>query len=189
MKKKGTNPVFLGHIFSEHYTIRENPGFLCMSNLHDEVLVNLRRIMRAADIHSRRLGKESGLTTPQLIVLRAVALSDGITVTELSREISLSQATVTSILNRMESAKLIARKRSKEDRRRVHIELTKMGRTKLSKAPQPLQEEFTRLFSQLPEWEQHLLVSSLGRIAELMHADGLDVAPLLASERATDAPA
>ena len=158
-----------------------------MSNLHDDVLINLRRIMRAADIYSRRLGKESGLTTPQLIVLKAVGASNGITVTDLSRVVSLSQATVTSILNRLQNAKLVSRKRSKQDRRRVHIELTKLGRAKLAKAPQPLQEEFTRQFSKLPEWEQHLLVSSLGRVAEMMHADDLDAAPMLATERVIEA--
>ncbi len=43
-----------------------------MNELHDQVLVSLRRIIRATDLHSRKLGKETGLTTPQLVVMRAI---------------------------------------------------------------------------------------------------------------------
>ena len=42
-------------------------------NLETEVLVALRRIVQAIDQHSSRLGKEFGLTTPQLLVLQTVA--------------------------------------------------------------------------------------------------------------------
>ena len=35
-------------------------------DLHDHVLMALRRIIRATDLHSRKLGKKTGLTTPQL---------------------------------------------------------------------------------------------------------------------------
>lgn len=157
-----------------------------MSELHDAVLVNLRRIMRAADIYSRKLGKKSGLTTPQLIVLRAIDASENITVTELSRQVSLSQATVTSILNRMEKAGLVNRKRSDEDRRRVNLQVSDRGESVLSEAPQPLQEEFTERFSNVPEWEQHMIVACLGRVAEMMHADEIDAAPILATEGAIE---
>ena len=36
-------------------------------DLPDHVLVALRRIIRATDLHSRKLGKKTGLTTPQLV--------------------------------------------------------------------------------------------------------------------------
>ncbi len=37
-----------------------------------EVLSALRRIIRATDMHSKRLAREVGLTTPQTVVLQAV---------------------------------------------------------------------------------------------------------------------
>lgn len=37
---------------------------------HDEVLVALRQIIRAIDMHSKRLIKEAGLTSPQLLLLK-----------------------------------------------------------------------------------------------------------------------
>ncbi|MDX1268522.1 MAG: MarR family transcriptional regulator, partial [Oceanisphaera sp.] len=36
---------------------------------HEEVLVALRQIIRAIDLHSRQLSKASGLTGPQLLLL------------------------------------------------------------------------------------------------------------------------
>lgn len=151
-----------------------------MTDLTDDVLVSLRRIIRANDLHSRKLGKETGLTTPQLVVMLAIVESDEPTVSEISKRVSLSQATVTNILNRLEGQELVRRQRSEQDKRRVNLEVTAKGRKLLAGAPQPLQEGFIARFNQLQDWEQYLIVSSLARIASMMDADDLDAAPLLA---------
>ena len=39
---------------------------------HDEVLIALRQIIRAIDMHSKRLIKEAGLTSPQLLLLKGI---------------------------------------------------------------------------------------------------------------------
>ena len=41
-------------------------------NQEDQVLINLRQIIRATDLYSRRLSKEVGLTAPQLLILQAI---------------------------------------------------------------------------------------------------------------------
>ena len=150
-----------------------------MTDLTDEVLVSLRRIIRANDLHSRKLGRETGLTTPQLVVMRAITSSEEATVSEISRDVSLSQATVTNILNRLEAHKLVRRRRCESDRRRVNLSVTPAGQRLLATAPEPLQEGFISRFNQLADWEQHLIVSSLARIAAMMDAEKLDAAPLL----------
>lgn len=152
-----------------------------MSDLTDEVLVSLRRIIRANDLHSRRLGKETGLTTPQLVVLRTINERGEQTVSEIGRSVSLSQATVTNILNRLEAGGLVKRKRSSEDRRRVNVSLTAPAKRLLKAAPMPLQEGFVERFGALAKWEQHQIVASLERVATMMDAEELDAAPLLAT--------
>lgn len=164
------------HSAGPHHCVT-NPA---MADLTDDVLVSLRRIIRANDLHSRKLGRDTGLTTPQLVVMRAIEASEGPTVSEISRVVSLSQATVTNILNRLEGQKLVRRHRSATDKRRVNLELTAAGRKLLKSAPTPLQEGFVARFNQLKDWEQHLIVSSLSRIAAMMDAGDLDAAPLLA---------
>jgi len=150
-----------------------------MSELHDQVLASLRRIIRATDLHSRKLGKETGLTTPQLVVMRAIQQQNTSVASEIARVVSLSQATVTDILNRLESHGLVSRTRSEEDKRRINVSLTAPGKTLLQGAPQPLQESFIERFGALEIWEQHLMVASLERLATMMDAEDIDAASLL----------
>jgi len=113
------------------------------------------------------------------MVLRAVNANDGLTATEVANAVSLSQATITTIVSKLEERELVKRERSKVDKRRVHVSLSEAGREVLKEAPKPLQESFSRRFEALPRWEQHQLVSSLERIALMMDAEGLDAAPVL----------
>ncbi|MGD9390603.1 MAG: MarR family transcriptional regulator, partial [Thioalkalispiraceae bacterium] len=69
---------------------------------YDQVLISLRQIIRAIDLNSKRLERESGLTGPQLLVMQLIGSAGEITAGVLAREVSLSQATVTSILDRLE---------------------------------------------------------------------------------------
>ena len=92
---------------------------------------------------------------------------------------SLSQATVTSILDRLEKRDLVYRERSKEDKRKVHAYLTDQASEILKEAPIPLQEHFTRQFIDLQEWEQTMIISSLQRIAQMMDAQHIDASPVL----------
>lgn len=146
---------------------------------HHDILIALRRIIRATDSYSKHLSKVSGLTAPQLLIMQAIHNSGDVTIKSISRQVSLSQATVTTILDRLESRDLIRRLRSQTDKRIVHASLTKEGESLLNQAPTPLQQHFVERFQQLNEWEQHLLLSSVQRIAEMMDAQGLDAAPLL----------
>ncbi len=148
-------------------------------NLETEVLVALRRIVQAIDQHSSRLGKEFGLTTPQLLVLQTVANTQEQPIRAISAEVNLSQATVTSIVDRLERRGLLERQRSGTDRRKVFLVITDAGKELLIKAPKPLQENFLHCFERLREWEQHQLVFVLKQVAEMMGARHIDAAPLL----------
>jgi DNA-binding MarR family transcriptional regulator len=148
-------------------------------HLADDVLVALRRITRAIDLHSRSLVSRYGLTVPQLMLLKELKLRGRLPVGELSRHVHLSAATVTSILGRLASRELIIRERSEEDRRVVLIRLSENGREVVEGAPGLLQDRFTHAFGQLADWEQSQILSSLQRVAAMMDADELDAAPLL----------
>ncbi|WP_087024779.1 MarR family winged helix-turn-helix transcriptional regulator [Thaumasiovibrio subtropicus] len=146
---------------------------------HDEVLIALRQIIRAIDLHSKKLSKESGLTGPQLLLMREIRQSGEVTIRQLANNTNMSQATATTILDRLEKRDLIERRRSSLDKRRVHAYLTEEGETLLNGAPQPLQEGFIKQFTELEAWEQSLLLSSLQRISSMMNAEHLDVAPVM----------
>lgn len=146
---------------------------------YDEILISLRKIMRAADLHSQKLMKESGLTAPQLLVMQAIEKEGDPSTSALARHIVVSQATVTRIIDRLERAGLVRRVKSSKDKRVVNVRLTDAGQEKLGSAPEPLQAEFLRRFRMLEDWEQQMLKSSLLRVAKMMDAEDIDAAPIL----------
>lgn len=147
-----------------------------------EMLVSLRKITQAISLHSRDLSKRYGLTGPQLVILNEISSHETISVTQLARSISLSQATVTDILNRLEKKGLVERLRDDIDRRRVMIQITPGCRDILLQAPPALQETFVSRYTRLPEWEQLMILSALKRIVDLMAAEQIDAAPFLSTE-------
>ena len=146
---------------------------------YDEILIALRRIMRATDLQSQQLSRQSGLTVPQLLVMQAIAKEGSPSTSTVSRHIVVSQATVTRIIDRLERDGVVKREKSSKDRRVVNVSLTDTGIIKLDAAPEPLQAEFLRKYRELESWEQQMLKSSLLRIATMMDAEDLDAAPIL----------
>lgn len=146
---------------------------------YEQLLISLRRVIRAISIHSKHLSKESGLTSPQLMVMRKIDELDAPLAKQIAQEITLSAATVTTILDRLEKRDLIVRTRSKTDKRKVHLSLSEAGKTLLSNSPPPLQDHFIKRYKNLEEWEQSQLLSAVERIAAMMDADELDAAPVL----------
>jgi len=143
------------------------------------IVESLRRIIRAVDLHSRRLTDGHGLTAPQLAAMQELHRSGSLSPGDLARRIHLSPATVTGILSRLEARGMITRAPSSLDRRRVAAGLTKLGTETLEEAPSLLQDRFRRALAGLQEWEQHQLLASLQRIASMMNADELDASPHL----------
>lgn len=149
--------------------------------LSNEVLISLRKIMQAIDLHSKSLNKKYGITGPQLVILRELSDHREISVGELAKTVSLGQATVTGVLNRLEKRGFITRRRSETDKRRVLIRATETCKKLLDEAPPPLQETFLTQFEKLHNWEQHMVLSSLQRMVMMMGAKAIDAAPILAT--------
>lgn len=157
----------------------------------EQVLRSLRRVIRATDLHSKHLAKISGLTAPQILLLQAIRKLEGAAIGQLANEVSLSQATVTSILDRLEKKGYIERERSTVDKRKVHVQLTECGFEILRGAPMPLQEQFARQFNDLQEWEQTMIIAALQRVASMMDAEHIDASPVLdvgALDRSHESP-
>jgi len=157
-------------------------------SLEDQVIVALRRITRAIDLHSRDLMQLVGLTSPQLAALQAIGRLQPITVGTLAKSIHLSQATLTGILTRMEARTLVFRARHDSDRRIVVVQLTEKGRAVLESAPSLLKDRFRHELLKLQEWEQTQMLATLQRIATMMDAEEIDASPVLAAGAATATP-
>lgn len=154
---------------------------------HNDLFVALRQITRAIDLNSKRLSKTTGMTASQLLILQTLLEEGGMSKPSIvAKRIHLSQATVTSIVDRLARAGLVTRAKSETDRRAVNIVLTEAGRRRLESAPEALQESFRTAFDRLEQWEQSLLVSSVQRLAAMMNAEELDAAAILEIGTLTD---
>jgi DNA-binding MarR family transcriptional regulator len=145
----------------------------------EELLISIRQVIRAIDLHSKRIAKDTGLTTPQLLVLKSIQAKGGIMVKDIASEINLSSATVTTILDRLEARGLVIRVRSTTDKRKVEINLSESGVEAISEAPKPLQSHFIDRFEKLEPWEQSQMVATMQRIASMMDAESIDASPML----------
>ena len=144
-----------------------------------DLLIGLRKITQAIDLHSKYLFKTVGITSPQLIILQELSHFDSLSVSELSKSVSLSQGTVTEILNRLEKKALISRRKSDLDKRRSLISITEAGNELLQEAPSPLQDEFIKSFHSLEDWEQLMILGSIKRVVNMMSAEKIEASPFL----------
>ncbi len=162
-------------------------------SITDKVLISIRQIIQAIDLHSRELVRKFGLTVPQLVILQTISREKAMTVGAIAKEVSLSQATVTGILERLHKRGLLIRTRSETDRRRVVIEPTEKCAQVLDKAPPLMQEIFVKQFGELEQWEKMMILSSLQRIVSLMDVKtpGVvdeNISPYLTTGELTDSP-
>ncbi|MGH9323656.1 MAG: MarR family winged helix-turn-helix transcriptional regulator [Vicinamibacteria bacterium] len=154
-------------------------------DLEHQIVVALRRIMRAVEMHSRQLAETFGLTAPQLLVLRALAGSGSMSAGELTKSLHLSQPMASEILDRLEEHALVDRKRSSVDKRRVECTVSAKGLELLEKSPPLLQERFVVELRRLSDWERSFLLAALQRVGAMMSADGIPAFAVLTSGPAT----
>ena len=143
------------------------------------ILKAIRRIIRAVDIHSRKLNSDFHITAPQMICLYHLVKSGEITQSQLSEEVCIGISTINGIIDRLEKKGLVARQRDAVDRRKVLVKATESGKKVTVSAPALLQDRFSIALRNLPELEQAAIALSLERVVELMEADHLDTSPNL----------
>ena len=150
------------------------------------IIRSLRRIMRAVDVHSRRLAAEYSITGPQVICLQSIAEDGPMTVTALAKLVHLSSSTVVGIIDRLEQKGWVERERSQTDRRQILIHATEQGRDLLLSVPSPLQARLAHGLAELSEKEQHQLAAAVERVVELLEVPDFGAAPLLESSPIED---
>lgn len=133
--------------------------------------------MHGADMRSRRLLRELGLSSTQAGVLRA--LSDGTpqSAGDLARSLSLTGATLTGVLDRLEARAWIERIRSAEDKRRMEVRILPDGLAKLTESAEKFQDPLTKGFGGLSEPEQIHILEALSRVTTLFDKPAPDTGP------------
>jgi MarR family transcriptional regulator, organic hydroperoxide resistance regulator len=93
-----------------------------------QFMQRLWELVHALAVRSKRMGRTLGVTGPQRLVIRVVGQSPDATASEISDILGLHPSTLTGVLARLESQRLLQRRVDTSDRRRVRFRLTPAGR-------------------------------------------------------------
>lgn len=143
------------------------------------ILQSLRRIIRAVEIHSKKLDQNFQITGPQLGCLMAIRENGPLTTSGLAQKVYLSPSTIVGIVDRLEEKGLISRRRGDRDRRQVLVCVTEAGERLLATAPSSLQDSLADALKNLPELEQVSITLALERVVDLMEAGRIEASPVL----------
>jgi DNA-binding MarR family transcriptional regulator len=92
-----------------------------------EFLVRIWRLNHALEQLSARMDRRLGVTAQQRFVIRCVGKYPGIIASRLARILHLDAGTISTALARLETKRLVERRRDERDRRRVSVVLTPAG--------------------------------------------------------------
>lgn len=79
------------------------------------------------DETSKRMRSQLGITGPQRLALRVVGLYPGVSAGDLAGILHVHPSTLTGVLRRLQSLRLVSRRADRQDRRRAVLHLTVGG--------------------------------------------------------------
>ena len=96
-----------------------------------ENIANIEKYLRKIDYIVRRNGREIlsdfNITVPQFSALQTLIHNGTMTIGELSQKMDLACSTITDLIDRMEKADLVVRKRDDKDKRVVKVVVLSNG--------------------------------------------------------------
>ena len=143
----------------------------------DPVLKSIRRIIHSVDSRSKKVARATGLTIPQIVVLKAVRDLGEVPTNRISAQADLTAATVITILDKLEERGLVVRRRGTEDRRVVYTRLTPRGLETVGTAPALLDDAVIEAFVRMSDSRRRRLIAALGEIAGLFDSAEKQGAP------------
>lgn len=133
-----------------------------------EVLKQFRVLLRSIKRHYQWVERASGVSGAQLWAMAEIAAAPGLKVGDLARQLAIHRSTASNMLHRLESLRLVARKRIGADQRVVQLQLTEKGRRILQRAPRPFVGVLQQALSDLSSPTLDSLHRNLGEVIRLM---------------------
>lgn len=142
------------------------------------VLQALRAIVRELRLASVSCEKEFGLSAAQLFVLHALRDHPGMSLGEAAERTATDQSSVSVVVRKLQEKKLVNKRASSEDGRRLEIFLTPAGERLSRKAPPAVQEQLIQRIAGLGNPERTHLADLLERFVP----PGVDGQPMFFEE-------
>ena len=149
-----------------------------------EILIKIRKIVRAINLESKKIQKEHGVSIPQVLCLGFLKESENCQSTqgEIKKFLNLNSSTVSGIINRLENKGLLARLPKSGDRRKVNIALTSQGDKLFSEIPALLHDQLSSKLRTLDIDVVKQVEFSLDKLIEMLDIGGVEASPMLTIE-------
>jgi DNA-binding MarR family transcriptional regulator len=136
--------------------------------------IRLLRTARAIEAELRqRLRVEFATTLPQFDVMAALARANaGMTMSELSRFLMVSNGNVTGIIDRLVTDKLVMRKAPADDRRAIIVRLTAKGASQFLQIAKAHEGWVDALLSDFDSTESEAMIQHLDGLATRIRNGG-----------------
>ncbi len=145
-------------------------------------LVALRRIIRFLRLADREAETTYGLSAAQLFVLISLAESPADSMTELAERTLTDQSSVSIVVSRLEAKRLVTRKPSPQDRRRVQLKLTPAGKKIAANGPTAPQPKIIEAIDSMPAAKRTEIVRALEHLARAIGAGDVEALMLFEEE-------
>ena len=150
---------------------RERSAARPLSKQRLRLWLRLLRAARGIEVELReRLRKEFAITLPQFDVMAALARNEnGITMTELSRLLMVSNGNVTGIIDRLAADKIVLRQAPASDRRSYIVRLTPKGAAQFAVVAKAHEGWVDELLAGFDAAQAEDLIHQLGGLAADRH--------------------
>jgi DNA-binding MarR family transcriptional regulator len=135
---------------------------------------SLRRIVRDLRLSARVAERSAGVSGAQLFVLQALADESASSLNDLADRTATDQSSVSVVVRRLVDRKLIARRSSSDDARRVVLTLTPAGHKLLARCPEPTQARLIAALRRIGATELDALTAGLGALVREMGIAGAE---------------
>lgn len=124
----------------------------------EELFDTMTQLRKLIALQAQESHEEKTATMLQFSALNFLKSQSNGTVGDLAEHIKLSKSSATQLVERLEKAGFLRRVHDKNDRRIVHLRITKQGEVKIIELKKKFMEKIGKVFSRIPERDLHELI-------------------------------
>lgn len=148
------------------------------------ILIKIRKIIRAINLESKKIQKEHGVSIPQVLCLGFLSRSHDFQAgqQQIREYLNLNASTVTGIIGRLEKKGLIARLPKSGDKRITTIALTAKGSDLLERIPPLMHERLSAKLLDYSDDQRREVEKALDQVIGFLDIETLDASPLITDD-------
>ncbi len=153
-----------------------------ISHATGEILVGIRKIVRAINLESKKFQRDHGVSIPQVLCLGFLDGQPGkqATLKEVAGYLQLNSSTASGLIDRLQLKGLAVRLPKRGDRRTTLIALTSKGEKVLQASPPMLQDRLMKGLNEVPGREISMITAALDHLIRLLEIGDVEASPVLA---------